>query len=209
MFTRRFWDNVILVFTHADLEFALDSDELPPPGEEYAKSIATAFNLPHPLPYCYASIGRNRGRRLAADTRTMDDMGKQNQTDYMDTLLELIQSFEQAPYTPEHFHHYVQVHGKTRAFDYATNVVVPHALQVETLVMNRKDSPKSPRLLHAYPNSHERSASLSNLPDYARSNREPPMMRRDVAKRTRPPSIYSWASPKKDMESDGSKCLIS
>jgi hypothetical protein len=209
MFARKFWDNVILVFSHVDLEGALDSDETPH-GEEYANTISKAFNLPHTLPYCYTSIGRNRGRRLAADTRTMDDMGKQTQADYMDTLLEMIQSFNQMPYTPEHFHQYVQIHGKMQAFDYATNVLVPRCLQVEMLVMNRKEIPKSPRLVRPYPNiPHERSASLSNLPDYSRSSRELPMMRRDAAKRTRPPSIYSRASSKNDMGSDDSKCIIS
>ncbi|KAG2172649.1 hypothetical protein INT44_002664 [Umbelopsis vinacea] len=209
MFSRKFWENVILVFSHADLESVFDSDdEPPPPGEAYAKSIATAFNLPHPIPYCYASIGRNRGRRLAADTRTMDDMRKQTQADYMDTLLELIQSHEQMPYTPSHFHDYVQIHGGLPV-DYTASVVLPRAQQAERLIMNRKDSLSSPRLLHTYSHPHEqRSASLSNLPDYSRSNREPPMMRRDAAKRGRPPSTYSWANS--DLPpSDDSKCIIS
>ena len=150
MFARKFWDNVILVFSHVDLEGALDSDETPH-GEEYANTISKAFNLPHTLPYCYTSIGRNRGRRLAADTRTMDDMGKQTQADYIDTLLEIIQSFNQMPYTPEHFHQYVQIHGKMQAFDYATNVLVPRCLQVEMLVMNRKEIPESSSLSPPYP----------------------------------------------------------
>ncbi|KAH8548382.1 AIG1 family-domain-containing protein [Umbelopsis sp. PMI_123] len=212
MFSRSFWENVILVFSHADLENALDADDEPPAGETYANSIATAFNLPHPIPYCYTSIGRNRGRRLEADTRTMDDMRKQTQADYMDTLLELIQSHEQMPYSPTHFHDYVQAHGdKLQAFDYTANVVLPRAHQVERLVMNRKGSLSASRPLHTYTNPLEhRSASLSHLPDYSRSDREPPMMRRDAAKRGRPPSIYSWESSQNNLQpSDDSKCIIS
>jgi hypothetical protein len=132
IFSRRFWENVILVFSHADLESVFDSDDEPHPGETYANNIATAFNLPHPIPYCYASVGRNRGRRLAADTRTLDDMRKQTQADYMDTLLELIQSHEQVPYTPTHFHDYVQIHGGM-PLDYTASVVLPRAQQVERL----------------------------------------------------------------------------
>jgi hypothetical protein len=203
IFGRCFWDNVIIIFSHADLESAFDDDE-PSHGQEYATSIAEAFNLPHPLPYCYTSIGRNRGRRRTADTRTMDDMGKEAQVDYMDTLLMLIQSYQHVPYSPEQYRQYVNVHGKRHTLDYASDILLPQARQIEMLIMGRKEAPRSPRSLHGYPNA-ERSASLSNLPDYTRSNREPPLMRKDVAKRS--PSIYSFAANK--VQPDDSKCLLS
>ncbi|KAJ2964104.1 hypothetical protein NQZ79_g910 [Umbelopsis isabellina] len=203
IFGRCFWDNVIIIFSHADLESAFD-DEEPSQGPEYAKSIATAFNLSRPLPYCYTSIGRNRGRRRTADTRTMDDM-KEAQVDYMDTLLMFIQSHQNTPYSPEQYRQFVSIHGKGRKLDYASDVLLPRARQIESLIMGRKEAPRSPRALNGYANP-ERSASLSNLPDYTRSNREPPLMRRDVAKRS--PSIYALASNKVQPE-DNNKCLLS
>ncbi|RUO96172.1 AIG1 family-domain-containing protein [Jimgerdemannia flammicorona] len=129
-----FWQNAILVFSHADPETATSWSDSQRHFDDFAAQIAKQFKLTTPPPICFASDRRSFGK-TSATAGGIGNMGARGEIIVHDgtrictiepparTLYERIREFHTRPYFPTHLTQYLHQNPRRTVADFAERLM--------------------------------------------------------------------------------------
>ncbi|RUS20854.1 hypothetical protein BC937DRAFT_94201, partial [Endogone sp. FLAS-F59071] len=130
--TPSFWQNAILVFSHADPETAPTWSDSQPYFKEFAKQIAKQFRLSQPPPICFASDKRSFGkcstniRNMGANGEIVVHEGARFFTiePPAQTLYQHIKKLHSRPYFPTHLTSFLRTRPDVTPLEFVDKLMV-------------------------------------------------------------------------------------